>query len=187
MYLKTIAVLVSLIAHSNFQASPFGGTAGEFYESCKEDGNSNLTYYCIGYLKSYRDWYQATKDSKNELIHSNLHYCEPDDLDYRKIKNAVVEYLENNQSLWGEPRIVGVGKALHSRWPCPDQSLWVTQGLLNRLGYNAGTPNGFYSDQTRSAIKQYQKCNNMTVNGENTILIAESILNSTVTGKEICK
>ena len=43
------------------------------------------------------------------------------------------------------------------------------QKLLNKLGYDAGPPNGQLGDQTRDAIKSFERRNGLDETGEVTI------------------
>lgn len=47
-----------------------------------------------------------------------------------------------------------------------DQLVMVIQQLLNRANFQAGNPDGIYGAKTRAAIEQFQRENNIPVNGE---------------------
>ncbi|HID45745.1 MAG TPA: peptidoglycan-binding protein [Chromatiaceae bacterium] len=150
LFLSTVFLLV---LGSNVQATPFGPSTGDLYESCRATDAINAAY-CIGYLKAYRDWYQVAAD---QLVDSQRQYCEPSSIDYRDFQRVLVDYFKTHPKVLDEPRLLGVTEALHNTWPCPDFNLRTIQTLLPILGYETGEPTGLLTGSTRAAIEAYQK------------------------------
>ncbi len=58
----------------------------------------------------------------------------------------------------------------------PDASLVSrAQGLLNRLGYDAGTPDGLIGARTREAIKTFERKNGLEETGKVTALLVAKL------------
>jgi len=57
--------------------------------------------------------------------------------------------------------------------PQPNPEVLVTQKLLAQLGYDPGAADGLYGNKTRSAIEEYQRSQNLAVDGQvsSTLLI----------------
>lgn len=146
---------VSIITASPMAiGADFGPLGGDLLASCKSE-ESVHDAYCVGYLKAYRDWYYALVDEQGSGLPDYIRYCEPDGIDYREIKDAVVEYLQTRPEVQAKPRIIGVGLALNNAWPCPNHDVMVLQAQLRMLKYYDGRLNGFYDPATKAAAERY--------------------------------
>ena len=152
-------VLYQLTGTSLAIATPFGTSSLDILEACSHQ-NDLHTGYCIGYLKSFRDWYHAV----NDIVAPSMRYCEPQGISYKELREAVVTYLKEHPELGSEPRILGVLKALHATWPCPDTQVRVIQALLKTMGYDRIRINGVKDSDTIDAIASFLSMYSRTTN-----------------------
>ena len=72
-----------------------------------------------------------------------------------KAKPPIADANEPNTAEWDAPA------------PAPNAELVArAQNMLNRLGYDAGTPDGVMGLRTRAAIKSFEKQNGLEETGE---------------------
>jgi len=168
---RAIAPLFCLLLLTKLHAAPFGPTTGDLYSSCKSDTQMDIAY-CIGYLKAYRDWYEAAKD---QLVGEQQRYCEPENINFKDIQQSFVDYVKTHPELQSEPRLIGVTRALNGTWPCPDNPLAIIQTMLRLLGYDIEGTTGKLDSKTLAAIESYQRKHNIPPGKLSTQALLENI------------
>ena len=157
-------------------ADPYGPSSGDLLEACA-DASPDKAAYCVGYLKAYRDWYLSLANWHEQILEPGFRYCEPKGFDYLKMKNAVVDYLRQQPAMHSQPRIIGVSKALHAKWPCTNLEVKKIQQLLSMLGYYPiDKVDGLMSSRTRQAIARFQKDHGLKVDGKVGIALSQALL-----------
>lgn len=62
-----------------------------------------------------------------------------------------------------------------------DDGVEIVQKLLNRLGYDAGTPDGLLGETTRVAIRSFQRDQRMSETGEITDTLVDRLIEALAT------
>lgn len=88
-----------------------------------------------------------------ELTYTTTEQIDPE---IAKASLAVLQAIDTSSSQWRKTK----------RGSIKTQELEDLQEILNQLGYNAGKPDGWFGKKTARAVMQFQKDNNLVVDGD---------------------
>lgn len=119
------------------------------------------------------DKYGCHNDRKNGGYHCHNSGTVPQSQNLRTPNNSTNTNSAKPQSLTTQPASSAVRDANHAEYK---KLVSEIQTALNKLGYNAGNPDGVLGKQTIKAIQHFQVDNEMVVDGKPGYLLLEVLL-----------
>lgn len=123
------------------------------------------------------DKYGCHNDRKNGGYHCHNSGTIPQTQSFRASNNSTTTNSTRPQSLTTQPANSQVRETNLAAYK---KLVLETQSALNKLGYNAGNPDGVLGKQTIKAIQHFQVDNEMVVDGKVSYLLLEVLLGRVV-------